>query len=181
MMNGLVAKRYARALFEVAQENHLLDQVAADLETMIDIIQNTEGFTTFLYHPSIEKEAKKDLMEKAFGESISWVSKNFMLLLIDSGREDVLEEIYAEYSKLSNEAKGVSLVTAVTAVPLGEEEKQELVQIYGQKLKKAIQLNNVVDPTIIGGMVVKIGDRIYDGSLKRKLQLVNKSLMASRV
>lgn len=181
MIAGQVAKRYSQALFEVAKEQNLLDQVEKDLKLFVETLKNTEEFQIFLTHPQIGGEVKKNMVSNIFADSISWVAKNFLQVLIDGGRENTVEEILQGYSKLANEARGVAALTAISAKPLTEEEKQQLEQLYKQRLNKVVKLENVVDPTILGGLIVRIGDRVYDGSLIKKLKTVKKSLVASRV
>jgi len=181
MINGLVAKRYAKALFEVALSNRILEQVEADLKLIVQVFEETDGFIDFLRHPLVDKDKKKQIITSAFKDSISDVSKNLLLRLIDGGREEYVEAIFVTFTGLSNQMRGIADVTATTAIPLSDQEKGKVVQTIQEKLGKTVRLTNNVDPSIIGGMVIQIGDRLYDGSLKKKLLKVKRSLMASRV
>ncbi|TCS83406.1 F0F1 ATP synthase subunit delta [Tepidibacillus fermentans] len=180
MINGLVAKRYAKALFEVAYNNRILEQVEADLQLIVKVFRETEGFLSFLRHPLVDKEKKKQIIDTAFGDSISSVSKKLLLRLIEGGREEYVEAIAEAYTHLSNQVRGIVDVTATTAIALTQEEKDKITQSIQTKIGKTVRLHNIVDPNIIGGMVIQIGDRLYDGSLKKKLLMVKRSLMASR-
>lgn len=181
MIAGQVAKRYSQALFEVAKEQNLLDQVEQDLNLFVETFKMTEGFQTFLTHPQIGGEVKKEMVSNIFADSISWVTKNFLLILVDSGRENTVEEILKEYSKLANDAREIAAVTAISAKPLTDAEKQQLEKLYKERLNKVVKLENIIDPAILGGLIVRVGDRVYDGSLIKKLKTVKKSLVASRV
>ena len=181
MIAGQVAKRYSQALFEVAKEQNLLDQVEQDLNLFVETFKMTEGFQTFLTHPQIGGEVKKEMVSNIFADSISWVTKNFLFILVDGGRENTVEEILKEYRKLANDARGVAAVTAISAKPLTDAEKQQLEKLYKERLNKIIKLENITDPAILGGLIVRVGDRVYDGSLIKKLKTVKKSLVASRV
>lgn len=181
MIDGLVAKRYAEALFEVANVKNLLDQVENDLQLIVQVINDTEDFMSFLRHPQIDGDVKKKMVESAFGDAISEISKNFFFQLIDSRREEFIQEILIQYRKLANSARGIMDIEATTVVSLDANDSEKIAKSFGDKLGKKIRLNNIVDPSIVGGMVIKIGDRKYDGSIKKQLQVMKRSLMASRV
>lgn len=181
MIDGLVAKRYAEALFEVANEKSLLEQTEKDLQLIVEVIKETEDLMAFLRHPKIDLKAKKELIETNFKDSISTISKNFVYQLIDSGRIEFIGEIYKLFVKYANDARGIVDVEAVTAIPLNESNKEKVLQSFVQKLGKEVHLKNTVDPTLLGGMVVKVGDRVYDGSINKQLEVLKRSLAASRV
>lgn len=181
MIDGLVAKRYAEALFNVANEKNLLDKVEQDLKVAAEILNNTEDLMTFLRHPQVDSQKKKNLIDSSFKDSIAVISKNFLFQLIDNHRIEFIEDILRIYVKLANDVRGVLDVEAVTAVPLDDSENGKVIQSLSGKFGKQIRLTNVIDPSVIGGMIVKIGDRIYDGSVNKQLKVLKRSLTASRV
>ncbi|OEF99886.1 ATP synthase F1 subunit delta [Vulcanibacillus modesticaldus] len=180
-MEGLVAKRYAKALFEVAKDKGLLDQVEQDLQLIVKISRETEDFMTFLRNPQISGNVKKDIIDSAFKNNISEIAQNLFYQLIDRNRVEVLEEILYHYVKLANEVRGIVDVVAITATPLDDATTEKIAKSFSDKMGKKVRLKNSVDPTILGGMVIRIGDRIYDGSINTKLQVIKRSLTASRV
>ena len=177
MIEGIVAKRYAKALFEAANEKNSLDQVEQDLQFVVKVMKDTEGFTTFLRHPRVGTDVKKETVATAFQQEISEVSQNFLYLLIDNHRMEYLEEILYQFIELANEARKVVDVEAITATALEQKDQDSIVQLLNQKLNKTVRLRNKIDPSIIGGMVVRIGDRIYDGSLQAQLQMMKKKFI----
>lgn len=181
MIDGLVAKRYAKALFELANEKNILEEVEKDLKFIVEITKNTEGFVAFLQHPQISADKKKELINSTFGESILALSKNFLYQLIENRRFEFIAEILREFTVWSNQVKGIVDITAITAVSLEEADKEKLAALFNRKLSKQIRLNNFVDTKIIGGLIIKIGDRIYDGSINTQLQSMKKNLTLSRV
>jgi F-type H+-transporting ATPase subunit delta len=106
---------------------------------------------------------------------------NFLFLLADRGREVYLEEIFAEYKRLSNEEKGIAEAVVTSATPLDEEDKQQLIEIFQQLIGKKLLVKNVVDSDILGGVIVQIGDRLYDGSLRTKLIRFQERLKGTRI
>lgn len=181
MIEGLVAKRYAKALFEVANERKMLDQVEQDLNLIVRIMKDTEGFLTFFRHPKISTDVKKELVTSVFQKQISTISQNFLFQLIDNQRIEYAEEILFQYVILANEARKVVDIEAVTAVELEESDKNSIIQMFSKKMNKTVRLTNVIDPSILGGMIVKMGDRLYDGSLSSQLNMMKKNLLESRV
>ncbi|MGD8190350.1 F0F1 ATP synthase subunit delta [Brevibacillus ginsengisoli] len=168
-MSG-VAKRYARALFEVAKERGLIDQIETELKTFVEAVNQNAELTKILMHPHIDSEAKKGLLKDVFGSQFAVETMNFIGVLIDNGRESNLTEILASYVAVANEERGIADATVTTAKPLTQEEATELADRFGKLLNKTIRIQAVVDPAIMGGVVVKIGDRLYDGSIKSKLE-----------
>lgn len=181
MSDGLVSKRYAEALFEVANQKNLLDQVENDLIFIVKVINQTEGFMKFLRHPQIDVKVKRNIFEKDFKDAISQISKNFIFQLIDSHRIEFIEDILKQYTKYANEARGIVDVEAITSEQLDDNNKTKVEATLNKKLGKKVRLQNIVEPSIVGGMVIRIGDRVYDGSISKQLKVLKRSLMASRV
>ena len=100
---------------------------------------------------------------------------------MERNREEVIEEIGEEYKRLVYDAKGIAEAEVITAVPLSEEEEKELIAVFQKKIGKTLVISNRVDSDILGGLIVRIGDRLYDGSLTNKLKRFRKQLNASRV
>ncbi|WP_139491087.1 F0F1 ATP synthase subunit delta [Brevibacillus dissolubilis] len=169
-MSGGVAKRYARALFEVANERGLVDQIETELKDILGVVQADQDLNQFLMHPHIAAAAKKEFVNDAFSKQVSEETSNFLKVLVDNGREADLAGIVATYVQLSNEARGIADAVVTTAKPLSEAELAELAAQFGKTVNKTLRLQSVVDPAILGGVVVQIGDRLYDGSLKSKLE-----------
>ncbi len=169
-MSSPVAKRYARALIEVAKERGLIDTVEADLKLVVESIQQSEELKKFLTHPKVEKEAKKELFSQLFEGKVTAETLNFLFVLIDNERETDLAFISAAFVSLANEERGIADAVITTAKPLSEEEQTELTQQFGASIGKKLRVQTAVDPSILGGVVVKIGDRLYDGSIKAKLE-----------
>lgn len=168
-MSG-VAKRYARALFEVAKERGLIDQIETELKIFVEAVNQNAELTKILMHPHIDSQAKKDLLKDVFQSQVAEETMNFVGVLIDNGRESDLAEIAYAYVGLANEERGIADATVTTAKPLSSEEQAQLADQFGKLLNKTLRIQTVVDPSIMGGVVVKIGDRLYDGSIKRKLE-----------
>jgi len=181
MIDGLVAKRYAKALFEVANAKNLLDKVEEDLQIVVKVVDEDQELMSFLRHPRISTDVKKELLNSAFNEQVDEISKNLLFQLVDNHRIEFISEILRQYVILANEARNIVDVAAITAIQLDDADQTAITELFANKLGKKIRLINLVDPTIIGGMIIKIGDRVYDGSLSTQLKMMKQKIIASRV
>jgi F-type H+-transporting ATPase subunit delta len=169
-MSGAVAKRYARALFEVANERGKIDQIEAELKAVVEAVKQNAELSKILLHPHIAADAKKSLVNELFQAHVGEETQNLLGLLIENGRESSLADILHAYVQLANEARGIADAVVTSAKPLTEEEQAHLAEKFGSMLNKKLRIQTVVDPSILGGIIVKIGDRLYDGSVKTKLE-----------
>jgi F-type H+-transporting ATPase subunit delta len=169
-MSSAVGKRYARALFDVASERGKIDQVEADFGAVVQAVEQSEDLSKIFLHPHIAATAKQSLIDDLFKSHVGEETFNFLCVLVESGREMHLVDIYRAFVQLANEARGYAEAIVTSAKPLTSEEQAELAEKFGQTLNKKLRLTAVVDPSILGGIVIKIGDRLYDGSMKSKLE-----------
>ncbi len=181
MIEGIAAKRYAKALFEITKDSELLEKVEQDLHLVVKVIYSNEDIKNFLNHPQITREVKKDIINSAFSKNISQITKNFIFQLIDNNRQDALEGILSEYIKMANNYRGIIDVEALSVVALNDVEKEKITNSFTKRFNKQIRLKNTIDPSIIGGMIVRIGDKVYDGSIRTKLKVMKRNLTTSRV
>jgi len=181
MIEGLAAKRYAKALFELTKETDLLDRTEQDLQLIIKVIYDDEEIRKFLAHPQITREVKKKIVASALSDKILKLTKNMLFQLIDNNRQEVLGEILNQYVKLANDHRGIIDVEAISVVSLNEKEKDKITESFQNKFGKKVRLKNKIDSSILGGMVIRIEDKVYDGSIKTKLQVMKRSLTTSRV
>lgn len=181
MSEGIAAKRYAKALFEITKDSELLEKVEEDLQLIVNVISSDEDIRNFLNHPQITREIKKEVIKSAFKENISQTTKNLLFTLIDNNRQNTLDGILSEYIKMSNSYRGIIDVETLSVVALNDVEKVNITESFTEKFNKQIRLRNIIDPSIIGGMIVRIGDKVYDGSIRTKLKVMKRNLTTSRV
>ncbi|MDA8353764.1 MAG: F0F1 ATP synthase subunit delta [Firmicutes bacterium] len=180
MSRSIVAKRYARALFDASQERDVLDQVQREWHGIVRAWSGSEQLQNWVEHPRVTTDDKKQVFNQIF-PNLSDLTRNLLHLLLERNREEVIEEIGEEYKRLVYDAKGIAEAEVITAVPLSEEEEKELIAVFQKKIGKTLVISNRVDSDILGGLIVRIGDRLYDGSLTNKLKRFRKQLNASRV
>ncbi|MFX4262659.1 F0F1 ATP synthase subunit delta [Pelotomaculum propionicicum] len=184
-MRGPVAGRYAAALYEIASEEQVLpkyknmvDTVEGELKGIEKVIEDNPDLQKLLYHPQITPAAKKELLVKLFEGKVSDVTGNFLALLVDRRRETYFTDIVAEYIALANAGRNILAAQIASAVELNDKEKGELNKILGSLAGKKVQTTFTVDPSIIGGVVVRMGDKIIDGSVKTRLASLKERLKA---
>lgn len=181
MAQTIVAKRYAKALFELAQEKNQVEQVEQQLELIVSAVTGDQDIEKFLLHPQIAAEDKMAVLTKATSEQASEMVLNTLQLLITRGRAGLLSSLYQYFVDISNEATGQALAVVTTPQAMTETESDRIAQKFSAIVGKKIRVDNVVDPSMIGGLTVRIGDRLYDGSLAGKIATMKKTLHASQV
>ncbi|CAM3128367.1 F0F1 ATP synthase subunit delta [Sporolactobacillus spathodeae] len=168
-MSEIVANRYAEALFEVAEERQLIDAIETQLTSVTDTLSNNEELRRVLQHPQISADEKKALVDGLFKDAVGLEVSNLLKLLIDRKRESIINDVLEAYTLMANEKRGILDVTVTTAVPLDEEEQSDLARRLGEALGKKLRISVTVNKEIIGGILMRIGDRLYDGTIAGKL------------
>jgi len=177
MSRSAVANRYAVALFQVAKEKQLLEQVEEDLRVVREVVSGNTELSQILKTPKVSKEQKAQLIKNAFSTVNPYV-QNILLILIDRHREDQISEVADQFIKLANDEKGIADAKVATVRPLTEEERQTLSSTFAAKVgKKTLRIENIVDTNLLGGIKLQIGNRIYDGSLRGKLERLEHQLL----
>jgi len=175
MLKGAIAHRYAQALFDIAvQEN--LDRVEAELQELTQCVDQNPEVAHVLYHPHISLTEKKEIMNKIFADQLSVTVRNFLNLLIDRRRQNYLAEITQEFSRLADEARNIVEAQVYSAVPLSEAQEARLKEQLMRMTGKNVRMIKEVCPELIGGVRVKIGDRVIDGTVAYKLKQMRQSL-----
>ncbi|MFC4100430.1 F0F1 ATP synthase subunit delta [Paenibacillus xanthanilyticus] len=172
----VVAKRYAQALYEVAAQQNIVAEVLEQLGLVVKTLQSDAEIEKFLSFPSIEQNVKIELIRKAFADQVSATLLNTLEMVIAKGRQNLLGHIYTSYVKIAGEGLGQAQATVYTAKLLTAEELKNVEATFGALAGKRIVADQVVEPSLLGGVQVRIGDRLYDGSLSGKLARLEKSL-----
>lgn len=179
MSEAVVAQRYAEALFQLGTEKANLDQLAEELRVVRDVFVNNDEFFTFLRHPRITNEKKKQLLEEAF-QSLQVDVLHTLKLLVDRQRVNITPSIIDHFIDKVNDVKGIAEASVTSVRELTENEKEELKQGLAKSFdKKTIQLKTAVDPSILGGLRIRIGNTIHDGTIKGKLARLERKLVSA--
>ncbi len=177
MKNLAVSRRYAKALILIGQEDGQAEQYNTELGSVVGLFDTQEGFETALINPLYNKNDRKKVLEAVLAATdFSAIMKSFLILLFDKGRIGFLREIASYYKDLADELKGVVKASIVSATELSSEAVEKIKESLSKKTGKTIVLNVKQDPSLIGGVVTKIGDLVMDGSVKTQLMNMRETL-----
>lgn len=167
----LVEKRYAEALVDIAVRNGALDSYQNELLEVADLFSTNEEFRVFLLNPEIKNEYKKSTLGKIFEKEIAGNLLNFMLLLLDKKRMNIFPGIVEEYIKLADKERNVLKMDIVSAGPLSDEQVDKIKEKYRSAYGAVdIRVNLSVDPSLLGGVKIIVGDKVIDGTVKGRLE-----------
>ena len=167
-------RRYAQAVFEIALEKKELDRWQADLQKVVVAVDDGD-FLAALESPKIKLEDKAGFLKKRLG-AVSSLAMNLALLLVSRSAIGLIGEIATEYKNLLDVNRGIKTAQVITAVAVDEPEKQKLAAGLDELVKAKIEITSQVNPDILGGMVVRVGGKLLDGSTRSKLSSLKKQL-----
>ena len=174
-----VAKRYAAALFGVAQRDGILDAVEKDLLLIGRFLAEVPYLRSVLLLPLISDERKYKILDEAFGDRVTTSSLSFLKLMVRKRREDLIEEALREFRVLLAELENTVDAEAATAVPLTADQSARLTASLQTMTGKTVRLTAHLDPALVGGVVVRIGDTVIDGSVRGQLARLEQQLLGS--
>ena len=178
MSNSMVAKRYASALFQIAKEQQILSQVEEELRVVKEVLQYNTDLKAVLNSSKLTNAEKKAILKEGFS-SVSVYILNTVLILIDRHREDEIINVANEFIDLANDEMGVADADVYSIRPLSDVEREAISATFAQKIgKKSLRIENFVDSDLLGGIRLRIGNRIYDGSLRGKLNRLERKLLS---
>lgn len=179
MVNQTLARRYAVAIAMLARERGIADRIAADL-TAIDATIGREGLVhDFFVSPVVARPDKERLFTQAFEKSVDPVALHSLLLLVRKRRESLLGAIVAEYLALERAARGAETLVLTSARPLDRNELQSIVTKLEQTYGKHFEVAERVDPSLIGGLRLVMGDRRIDATISGRLDNLARELMTT--
>ena len=176
MRDTRVAKPYARALYEAAMEQNTLPSIAADIEQLRELIEQSEEFTQFIDTPLLSPQFKSDTFQELFADSLSPLTIKFFRLLALKQRERYLVAIMDAFSRIADEAAGRAVAQVTTAVPITENQEQHFIQQLSTLSGKQVRLETETDEQIKGGFIVQLGDTVFDASVTTQLQRLKQQL-----
>ncbi|MGG3561261.1 F0F1 ATP synthase subunit delta [Neobacillus rhizosphaerae] len=178
MSNSMVAKRYASALFQIAKEQQILSTVEEELRVVKEVLQYNADLKAVLKSSKLTIDKKKEVIKAAF-VSINAYVLNTLLILIDRHREDEIVEVVDQFIELSNNEMGIAEAEVYSIRPLTDAERAAISTTFAAKVgKKSLRIENIVDSELLGGVKLRIGNRIYDGSLRGKLNRLERKLLS---
>ena len=175
MSSTRAAIRYAKAILDLAHSKNVAEAVANDMKTISTTIANNQELSTFILNPTIKVEIKESALLEVFADT-SAVTKGLFHLLFENKRFEILGEIASEYNNLNDEANGVQVAKVTTAIAMDANLEAKVLAKIATFSDKKITIENTVDPSIIGGFILRIGDKQYNASVANRLQALKREL-----
>jgi F-type H+-transporting ATPase subunit delta len=178
-LSGAVASRYAAALADVALEHKTADRVKRDLTSLVDAFYSAADLRIFLDSPAVARDAKQKVIEKiAARMDLTSAVRNFVYVLVDRRRTDMLREIQQAFDAELNARLGIAEAEVTSARELSAAERKELTSALERRTGKKIEAHFRRDPSLVGGAVVRVGSTVYDGSVREQLIRLREQLEA---
>jgi F-type H+-transporting ATPase subunit delta len=172
---------YAEALFEAARDQDELEEVFSDLGEFVTALRESEELRLFFYGGQVPERQKRRALD-GLTEGMKTQATNFLKVLVDNGREEILEEVLGRYEQLVKEHLGRIEVQVTTAVELSEEQLDGLKERLARVLEgREVILETDVDPDLIGGAVFRFGGRMMDGSIRGRLESLREEMLERSV
>lgn len=177
MIAGEVAEPYATALMSLAQSKDLTNEIGDNVRSLLELLENSEELQQFLANPVIKADDKKAVVSQIIGDGVNPYMRNFLMLLVDRSRILYLDRIGQQYLALLRKLNNTVLAEVTSAVELNDGQKETLVQRVKQISNAAdVEIQTKIDPSLIGGVVIKIGSQVIDASIRGQLRRIGVSL-----
>jgi F-type H+-transporting ATPase subunit delta len=168
MANETLARRYATAVFQLAADAGIVEQVGHDLHTFVSALEADETVNEFFRSPVVDRNEKSTVIAQAFSR-LHEIALHTVLVLIYKRRESLAPEIVTQYDLLERQARGARTLRVTTARPLGKAEIDAIVAKLGDAFKAPLDVTQTVDPSLIGGVRLTVGDQRIDGTIAGRL------------
>ena len=175
MKNTKIAKRYAKALFDLALEQNILNQVKSDMELVVSVCKQNNDFRLMLQSPIIYADKKEAILKEIFEKEVQQMSLFFLFLITRKKRESVIESIALQFVELFKEYKNITTALLSTAVDLDQNIKDKVVKLLKEQTKGEIELLDKVDKELIGGFVLNYKDKEYNASIKKQIEALKRN------
>lgn len=176
LVSSEISEPYAQALMSLAQQNDLADQFGETFRDLESLLSESREFKDFVLNPVIKNEDKKSVLKQVMGDANPYLL-NFIMLLVDKRRIIFLESIVEQYLSLLRQLNQTVLAEVTSARELNDEQKDSIVEkVKGIVEARDVELKTSVDPNLIGGVIIKVGSKVIDASLRGQLRRISVSL-----
>ena len=177
MADVQAAKRYAQAAFEIARDQGTIDRWRAELDDIASVLTESR-VASILADGKQPLEGRLALIDRAL--DVSPLALNFAKLLVKKGRSQDSRAVATAFGRMADESEGIAHAQVTTAVELSPDQLNAIASRLSSQMGKDVRATSVVDPGIIGGLIVKVGDKLVDGSVKSRLKRLRKELEGAR-
>jgi len=182
LVGGEVIEPYATALMATAQNADLVDRLGADVRLLLDLLVSSSELGPFLGNPLVKAVDKKAVLRRLVGQEVHGYTLNFLLILVDRGRILFLEGICQRFLTLVRQLRGIALVEVTSVVELSQDQQQAIAdQVVAFTRSQKAEVVTRLDPDLLGGLIIKVGSQVIDGSLRGQLRRIGLSLGSAPV
>jgi len=175
-----LAKRYARALFELAEQAGQINAIAGELKTFTALLEEQPRIKAFIMSQDVEKKRKLEVLEDLLKDKATPLIYQFLTVLVEKGRQNYYAEIVFEYNRFQDQKDGRVHAQVISAVPLQKEQLERVRQQLADNLKAEIILDHMVDASILGGVIIRVEGKVIDGSLRKQVERLRRELHGSK-
>ena len=180
MIETKVAKRYAKSLIGLSNEKGSLDAVNSDMKLFVSVCEENRDLAHLIANPIINSDKKLSILKQIFGEKINKITMTFFEIVIRKGREKYLIQIAKEFTGQYKVLKGIQTAEITSAVGLDERLRKQIYDLVKGDSKSEVELVEKVDNKLIGGFVLRIGDKQYDASISSSLRKLAQSFSSNQ-
>lgn len=176
MQDSKAVYRYAKALFELANEQKVLETVHSDMQLIEKVIKESRELRSLIKSPVVKFDKKNEIFNEIFGTHISALTKTFVNLVIKKHREGNFADVVTQFHRIYLEKNDIEEVYLTSAVQLDQQFKDEIISFIQKDTKHKVQLEEQIDPAIIGGFMLRYSGKQFDARVSRRLELMRQEL-----
>jgi F-type H+-transporting ATPase subunit delta len=178
MLKGAIARRYAGAIFEIAQKQNTLDRSLDDIQNIAQVFAN-RTLSYLLREPKVPAQRKETVLRKTLAPRVLPTSLNLALLIVQRGLVEIMPHLASEFEQFVLDYRNQAIAEVTTATQIDEAQGAVVRQALERRTGKSIKLQTRIDPSILGGVIARVGDQIIDNSVRNRLHVLQQQLLAS--
>jgi len=175
MAGTRAAIRYAKAILDLAESKGVAQEVGSDMDLIASTIESNLELSTFIENPTVNADVKESVLAEVFANT-NGATKGLFHLLSENKRFEILGTVASEYGKLLDEVNGIEVAEVTTALPLTSDLEAKVLAKIKEFTTKTVTIKNIVDESIIGGFILRIGDKQYNASIANRLKVLKREL-----
>ncbi|MFA8433850.1 MAG: ATP synthase F1 subunit delta [Marinifilaceae bacterium] len=179
MNESKISVRYAKALFQLGKEQQKLETLKVDMALVLECCQTVSDFWLMVESPVVKTSQKKDLTNQIFKGKVDDLTLKFLGLVVENKREIYLKDISRNFLDLCRKDLGIKSAVLTSAVPVGEEGKQKMIQVLKESFQADIELEERIDKELIGGFILRVDDKQLDASVAYQLNRIKRELLSA--
>lgn len=180
-MAELVVKRYATALFDMASDGGAVAQYETEVTTIVEALKETPDFMAVLENHKVTMEEKVTLIDNIFSDRVQAPIIGLMVLMVKKSRQGYILEVLEDFIEMAKEARGIMKASVTSVVPLREEQLEQIKAKLQAGTGKVIELETIIDESIIAGLIIRVGDKVIDASVQGEMATLKKQLSELRL